>query len=113
MSNFWDKLTEPMPFYTVENVGDTIEFVKECPDTMYYKIFRSALEWVTAVLTKRQARAEFTDKRFLKAARESAQEERDKAIFEKDYVAAVRWRYVMAAISDHRRYLILTEEAVI
>lgn len=104
MSNFWDELTKPIPFYTTENVGDALDFIGERRDTKYVVIFRSALEWVKSVLTAEPVKAEAFDKRFLVVARESAQTEHDKAIFEKDYVAAVRWRYVMAAVSDYMRY---------
>lgn len=111
MNNFWDKLNQPIPFYTVGNIGDTIAFVKEHPDTKYAEIFRSALEWVRSVLEKKPEIFGSLDGRFLLAARESAEKEHDRAIFEKDYAAAVRWRYVMAAVSDYiRRAAAIGEE---
>lgn len=103
MSNFWEKLTAPVPFYTVENVNATIAYIDKHTDAPYKDVFQSALIWVRSVLTNTAFRNGQCDKRLLNAARDDATAAHDKAILQKNFIAAVRWRYVMSALNDYTR----------
>lgn len=106
MSKFWEKLTAPVPFYTVENVNATIEYIDKHTGVFNKKVFKSALLWVRSVLTNTAFRNEQHDRRLLIDAHDEANDAHDKAISQKDFIAAVRWRYVMAALNDYTRGII-------
>lgn len=115
MSNFWDKLYNPIPLYTEENVGDTIAYVDERHKHQhlpFVRVFKTALTYVQSQLTNSPIEYVENDIRVLSAAVDSAEELRERAVQAKDFVSVVRWRYVAAALSDYRRYLILKKEAV-
>lgn len=85
MSNFWDKLTEPIPFYTVSNVNDTITYIENHADPPNRKIYCDALMWVRAVLTKNKYNSS-NDRRSILIAHEAAVNAHDKSVLQKDFV---------------------------
>lgn len=113
MSNFWDNLYKPVPLYTEENVKDTIAYIEERKKLPYARVFKTALLYVQSQLTNSAFKGNENDIKFLDVAYDAAAQMREKAVQAKEFVAVVRWRYVMAALSDYRQYLISSKEAVI
>lgn len=104
MSDFWDKLNTPIPFYTIENVNATIKYIA-ISNVEYRELFISALKWVLSVLEHKKINYKYADKHIISNAYGQARELHDIAVNQKDLVAAVRWRYTMSAIRDYARSL--------
>lgn len=113
MSNFWEKLCKPVPLYTEENVRDAIAYIDERQQLPFARVFKTALLYVQSQLTNSPFEGQENDIKFLDSASDAAAQMRDNAMLAGEFIAVVRWRYVTAALSDYRQYLILKEEAVI
>lgn len=112
MSNFGEKLYTPVPLYTEENVRDTIAYIDECLNVPFSSLLRAALMYVRSQLINAPFEGQKTDMERIGGAYQAAAQMRERAVQAKEFVAVVRWRYVMAALSDYRQYLI-SKEAVI
>lgn len=103
MPDFWNMLNAPKHFYTPENISDTIDYINAHHINGYNDIFAAVLDWVRSMLSGEQYNTAVTDASLLSAAHATAELVHDKAVLNKNFIAAVRWRYVMAAISDYTR----------
>lgn len=100
MAEFWEALYNPVPFYTVDNVPDTITYIENHPAPAHNEYMLAALRWVLTVLNGDET-ITLTDWRLLTAAADTAKEEHDKGVFKRDFIAVVRWRYAMTALGDY------------
>ncbi len=115
MSEFWEKLNTPIPFYTPENVRDTADYINSLDGILYGPIYITALGYVAAELVGKAFKGKQTDKRFLRAAYEEAQEHHAQAVADAAvsgaFIPVVRWLYAMAAIADYERKIKREETA--
>lgn len=77
MNKFEDKLNTPIPFYTPENVRGTADYINSLDGILYGPIYITALRYVAAELEGKAFKGKQTDKRFLRAAYEAAQDHRE------------------------------------
>ena len=101
MIDFWNTKNPTNRFFTLENVADTIDYINEHTDDEHSDIFKAALERVSAILAGGQYAPRRTDPRIIAHSRTLAERLHDKAVFNKDFIAAARWRYVMTAVTDY------------
>ena len=111
-NDFWKKLTAPIPLYTEGNVRDTIAYIDERQSLPFAKLFKTALTYVQSQLTGSSFEGHVADVSRIGGAYRAAAHMHDNAIHAGEFIAAVRWRYVMEALSDYRKSLI-SKEAVI
>ena len=104
MTNYWNMLNAPKHFYTPENISDTIDYINAHHIEGYNDIFAAVLDWVRSILLGERYNVTMTDVRLLSAAYATAELVHNKAVLNKDFIAAVRWRYVMTAISDYTQW---------
>lgn len=98
-----NKLYTVIPFYTENNVQDTISYIECHIDSEYWGIFKEALTWVYSVITVQNTSQKQTDNRILAVAYKSAKEEYNMAVLKSDFIAVVRWRYIITALADYAR----------
>lgn len=96
-----NKLYTVIPFYTEKNVQDTISYIECHVDSEYWGIFKEALTWVYSIITGQNISRKQTDNRILAVAYKLAKEEYNMAVLKSDFIAVVRWRYIMTAVSDY------------
>lgn len=106
MSNLGEQLYKPIPLYTQENVRDTFAYIDEHPNVSFASLFKTALMYVKSQLINAPFEGQKTDIEHLTGAMDAASEMRERAVQAKEFVSATRWRYVEAALSDYRQYLI-------
>lgn len=105
MADFWEALTKPVPFYTKENVQDTITYIKDHEAPAHNEYMLAALRWVLSVLQAGAICITYADERMIAAAAETAQKQNEKAVIDKAFIAAMRWRYAISALGDYINYL--------
>lgn len=81
----------------------TADYINSLDGILYGPIYITALRYVAAELEGKAFKGKQTDKRFLRAAYEAAQDHREQAAASGEFVPVVRWRYVMAATADYER----------
>ena len=106
MADFWKALTKPVPFYTKENVQDTITYIKEHEAPAHNEYMLASLQWVKSILKGGKKSISYADENMIAEAAKTAEKEHDKNVIAGDFVAAVRWRYVMTACHDYRNFLL-------
>lgn len=103
MVDTYSILCNPIPFFTVENIMDTIAYVEEYAKK-YTDIYIEALEYVKKVLKNDEhAFTCFEDLRLAKAALAAAGKAHDKLISEMDFCGSTRWRYITVATAHYIR----------
>ena len=101
-----DMLYNPAPFYTADNVPDTIAYIEDHPAPAHNEYMLAALRWVLSVLQAGAICVTYADERMIAAAAAAAETEHDKNVIARDFIAVMRWRYVMTACHDYRNYLL-------
>lgn len=107
--DFWEEMTTPIPLYTEENIEDTIEYIASRTNTPFAQIHKTSLLFVLSQLTKAPFDDYSVDVSDINKARQAAEQRHDNAVSVKEFVSAVRWRYIMAALTDYRNALIKKE----
>lgn len=109
MSNFWEKLNASLPFFTVQNITDTIKYInvffenKRKPEHEEIKGFYiAALEYIKSALSGTATAISLQmDELFAQNAYATAEAMHDRLILNKDFCGGTRWRYVMVAVRDY------------
>lgn len=94
---------KPIPFYTIEAVNYTINYINEQSDVPHKNIYRAALEWVKSVLDNVSDGGDHLDWQDLSEAYCFARVAREDAKMKKKVTAAVMWLYAMTAVSDYAK----------
>ncbi len=108
-NDFWEKLTTPVPLYTEGNVSDTIAYIDARSGEMFNQLYKTALMYVQSQLTNLPFDNYRTNLRILNEAHQTAANQHGNAICARRFIDAVRWRYVMAALTDYKNALIAKE----
>lgn len=104
MSNYFEKLYNPIPFYRAPFIEELIIYISKLNDR-YTTIFYSVLQWVRAVV-KEDEHADHIlcpESRSIPAAAIHAENNYKAAVYRRDFADTTRWRYIMCAVRDYAR----------
>lgn len=101
MDNTYSMLYNPIPFFAIENIMDTIAYIEEYAKK-YTDIYIEALKYVKKELNNdKSIFICFEDLRLVKAALVAAVKAHDNLIAETDFYSGTRWRYVIVATAHY------------
>lgn len=100
--NGYFELYKPIPLYTMDFVAQLMEYAVTITDE-YKKQFYGVLQWVAAALTGSAEHILCPASGRLPVAARRAEMNYKKALEQKDFADAVRWRYIMCAVRDYIR----------